>query len=202
METEHEAQDMEPVAGGEQEAEGLAPEEVWARIAERVRSDSKEGVRLTAVDSLGELLPGLDAETIPAYLSQMAEQEAYGDVRPIATASGRAFLYSEQGMTGKYAEILVRIEEDDPCATIAETVRSDSRTYPRPTNVSLFRQPPFRMSADELEAAISRTLAAYEDIQRIEASTGAVYLYSNRFMKDALAKSHVRWLEVEQYENP
>jgi hypothetical protein len=195
MEIEHAGQE-------EQEIEAIAPEEAWARIADKVRTDSKDLERLTPVDSLPELLPELDPDTIQAYLTEMAKAEAYGDVRSIAAASGAMFLYSEMGMTDKYAEILARIEGNDPCATIAETVRSDSRTYPRPTNVSHFKQPPFRIKDDVLAVCIPQTLETYEDIKLIKASTGAVYLYSDRYMKSELAKSHVHWLEVEQYQNP
>lgn len=202
MEIEHEAQGIETAEAQDPVVESLPPEEAWARIAERVRTDSRELVRLTAVDSLPELLPEVDPESIQAVLAGMFDAEEYGDVRPIETTSGATFLYSETGMTSKYAEILARIEQNDPCAAIADTVRSDSKTYPRPTNVSLFKQRPFRMTADELDIVIPRTVETYDDIKLIQASTGAVYLYSDRYMKTALAKSHVQWLEVEQYENP
>jgi len=42
----------------------------------------------------------------------------------------------------------------------------------------------------------------YDDIRQIRASTGALYLYSEQYLKGDLARSLVDWQEVGQYENP
>jgi hypothetical protein len=44
--------------------------------------------------------------------------------------------------------------------------------------------------------------AAYQDIKRVHASNGELYLYSDRTMTHPAAQGLCQWLEVGQYANP
>ena len=41
----------------------------------------------------------------------------------------------------------------------------------------------------------------YQDIKKIVASTGAIYLYSDQYLNPNQAKALVEWNEVGQHEN-
>jgi len=87
-------------------------------------------------------------------------------------------------MTGNYAQILARVEENDPCFTISETVREESKIYPRPTNIETFKYGLFNINRDELDTHIARTMEQYPDIKLLRASSGGVYLYSTLYMTE------------------
>jgi hypothetical protein len=179
-------------------------EEAKLRVAATVRKDSSELAKLTAGASLSPLLTEIGFEDAEAVLDSLAEDERYGDVQTITTAGGDRYLYSRQHMTESYATLLARVAADDPLAALAETVRDESRIYPRPTDVRLFLEPPFSLKREEVTVLVERLLQTeeYSDIKQIEASTGAVYLYSERHLKKGSAKSMVQWEEVESYMNP
>ncbi len=179
-------------------------EEIQTWIAERVREDSHNLVKLTDVDSLGALGSDLAPDDLETNLADMVKDDRYKDIKSVAAPTGAVYFYSETYITKNYAEILARAEADDPCATIALTVREESKIYPRPTNIELFKDRIFNIDPDEFETHIARTLERQEfnDIKLINASTVARYLYSSLYMSEDYAKSLVEWEEVEQYENP
>lgn len=179
-------------------------EEIQTGIAERVREDSQNLSKLTCVDSLCTPVSDLEPDRVQVILADMGKDDRYKDIKSLAASTGAVYLYSETYITKNYAEILARAEANDPCATIAATVRDESRIYPRPTNIELFKDRVFNIDPDEVETHITRTLEQQEfnDIKLILASTGASYLYSNLYMSEDYAKSLVEWEEVEQYDNP
>lgn len=175
------------------------------RLAEKVRVASQQQITLTAVGELGPFFPEFDAgqiETVVTHL--LEEEEQYADIRAVTAPNGAVYLYSDRHITSNYAELLARVDAGDPLITIAETVRDESRIYPRPTNTHLFTQPPFSLKRDQLNEYIATLMQEeeYQDIQKIVASTGAVYLYSTKHLSQALARSMVYSEEVERYENP
>lgn len=179
-------------------------EQVRAKIATKVRADSEAHVRLTPVDSLAELLADVPKESIETYTAAMADDEKYQDIKQLHGPTGIAYSYSDRHMTANYAALLARVEAKDPYRTIADTVREESRIYPRPTKVALFYEPVFQIDADMMEAAVEGMLQReeYKDIKKIIASTGAVYLYSDLYMPAAQAKAIVQWEEVDKALNP
>ncbi len=182
----------------------LQSEELCTNIAAKIREDSKNLAQLTSVDSLSSLLTDPDAEDIEPYLAEMANDERYQDIQKIVISTGAVYLYSETSITQNYAVILGRAAANDPAATIAETVREESKIYPRPTNIDLFKDQVFNVSPDELETFITQTLEQedFQDIKLILASTGARYLYSDQFMNADYAQSLVEWQEVGEQNNP
>jgi hypothetical protein len=174
------------------------------RLAARVRAASQQQTALTAVGELGPFMPEFDAGQIETVVDLVLEDARYADIQAVKAPNGAAYLYSERFITANYAQMLARVEAGDPLATIAETVRDESRIYPRPTDVRLFTQAPFRLKPAQIEEYVAALLReeGYQDIQKIEASTGAVYLHSTEHLSAALARSMVHWEEVERYENP
>jgi hypothetical protein len=184
--------------------EKVLNEEVMFRIATTVRQQSKETAQLMPVTALAPVLSELDFVEIDRILPALMEDARYQDIQTVSISSGAVFLYSRRHITENYAQFLARIEAGDPLATIAETVRDESRIYPRPTNVLLFTEPPFNMRRDEIPGLVDQLLeqGTYDDIKKIVASTGIVYLHSERHLSGVHARSLVEWQEVGQHENP
>lgn len=183
-------------------SEEILAEEVQAKIADKVRVDSKERVQLSAVSSLTELAPELQPSQIERYVAAMDGDERYQDIKQLVGPTGLAYLYSEAAMTRNYANLLARIEANDPCVTIAETVREESRVYPRPTKVELFYTPVFNIDPDQLEMVVEQTLKRpeFQDIKKVIASTQAVYLYSDKHMVAPQVERWVQWQEVDRWQ--
>jgi hypothetical protein len=87
---------------------------------------------------------------------------------------------------------------------MAEAVRRDSSTYPRPTPTAVFAEAPYGLSLEEIEAAVNHLLddPAWEDIEAVTASDGSRFLFSSRHMDAALAASRAEWMAVGRRENP
>lgn len=191
----------------------IAPEDAEARlitleahekIAARVREDSRAHTCLTLADSLAELFPDVPSGEFQMFVSTLAEDDACRDIRRLMGPTGLVYLYCEKHMTHGYANLLARIETHDPYATIAETVREESRIYPRPTKVELFYAPVFQIPVGQIKAVVENLMKQeeYQDIKRIIAPTAAIYLYSTRFMDPKQAERWVQWEEVERINNP
>ena len=186
--------------------EGAAEQEGYARLlVETIRQDSSSGC-LTSLSSLAARFPtpqGLAARpdfTISATIESAA---GAGDVGKLE-GSAEPWYFSEMSMTGAYALHLLRIEEKDVVRLVADTVRDESRIYPRPTDIRFFSDPPFSLG----EGVVRQALGMMElrpdmiDIQRCSTSNGAVYLYSTTYLKTAVAEALAEWIEVGQKDNP
>jgi hypothetical protein len=184
--------------------EKSSAEETWLKIADQVRADSEKSICLTPLKSLVEFLPDVSAERAENYALAMMDDARYQDIRQVIGPTGIAYLFSEAYMTANYATILARIEAKDPFTTIVETVREESRAYPRPTKVTLFFEPLFQIEQCQMEPLIETMLRRedYRDIHQVVASNGAVYLYSDRYLKVGQAEYWVEWEEVGRAQNP
>ncbi len=169
-----------------------------ARLLDVVRTASAEG-RLVAV-------PDVWAGTVDELREALASSTARGDADAGVTLivrSERAYLYSEDRMTGAYAAAAALALDADACRTIAEVVRRDSATYPRPTPLDIFSAPPFSLSLEAIQAALDGLAAdaRYADVQLVQASDGTRFLFSARHLVAAHARSLAEWLAVGQFEN-
>ena len=182
----------------------IQTEDIKTKIAEKVREDSKNLTKVTVVDSLGTLIPDLEPDKVEDNVAELLKDDRYHDIKSVVASTGTVYLCSERYITKNYADILVRAEVNDPCATIAATVRDEARIYPRATRIEFFENPIFNIDPDELETYIARTLERqeFQDIKLIHASTDARYLYSNLYIDEDYARSLVEWEEVEEEENP
>lgn len=111
-------------------------------------------------------------------------------------------LFSTAHLSRTYAAILAA--KDSPVRLLAETVRANSRDYPRPVPLSLFSYPPFNLPEDALHATLDGLthLPEYRDIAQLATSTGAVYLYSANFLEPAYAAFLAERLDVGLSDNP
>lgn len=188
-----------------EEVAKVKTEEVLAKIAAKVREDSENSVKLTTFNSLEALIPGAEPERIDRHLAVLQGDERYQDVKLITNSRGGRYLYSGTFMTGTYAEVLARVEANDPLLTIAETVRDQSRIFRRPTNSRLFDASVFKIDTESFDEYLAELLkrSEFADIKLIHASTGASYLYSDIHIEsEELVKAIVEREEVWKPENP
>ncbi len=161
----------------------MKAEKLHVKLAEKVRGDSKYLTELTSASALAPVQPGFNSEDIEAKLVELVKNsDHYRDIRSIEGPTGKVYFFSETYMTEAYARILARVRADDPCLTIAETVREESKIYPRVTNIELFKYGMFKIDRDGLDQYIARTQELYEDIKLIATPTGSVYLYSTLYL--------------------
>lgn len=168
--------------------------------ADFVRKASME-VRLVKPDDFFAEPISMEQEQLLDILEQVFDNPDFADIKTIQGSESQYF-YSSNHMTESYAKMLVRIEDKDLLKMVAETVRHESKIYPRPTDGKLFSTSPFSFSAEQLDDVVSqiKNQENYQDIQETRASNGAMYLYSNRFMTREHAIALTEWIEVLQHE--
>jgi hypothetical protein len=166
-----------------------------AEVVEAIRAESA-AIRITPLGSLQERFPEAD---IPALI----DESAAGDIESVV-GSGTRYYFSTISMTRAYATHLARIADRDPLRLVAETVREESRIYPRPTPIIAFCDPPFRITSGDLPSILEGLTATEEfsDIRSCRASNGAVYLYSTRHLTPDHAEGLTEWNEVGRRDNP
>lgn len=110
------------------------------------------------------------------------------------------YLYDETLMTASYVRWAFLAAEDNPVVTFVECVREDSRVYPRPYAAECLKNPPFRMTDDQIEETWQavRDSGNYPDIERTEASNGDVYYYSTQYLESGYAASLAEYDAVER----
>ena len=110
------------------------------------------------------------------------------------------YLYDETLMTASYARWAFLAAEDNPVVTFVECVREDSRVYPRPYAAECLKNPPFRMTDEQIEETwrTVRDSGNYPDIERTEASNGDVYYYSTQDLESGYAASLAEYDAVER----
>lgn len=110
------------------------------------------------------------------------------------------YLYDETLMTASYARWAFLAAEDNPVVTFVECVREDSRVYPRPYAAECLKNPPFRMTDEQIEETwrTVRDSGNYSDIERTEASNGDVYYYSTQYLESGYAASLAEYDAVER----
>ncbi len=180
------------------------PEPTMAQMtADLVRDRTKSEAKLTPVNALayeGNMLTPSRREQL---IEEIQADESCADIKVLRTSKGDAFLYSTASMSDTYARILLRVEEGNPYETIAGTVREESETYPRPTPVESLKAPVFGLDSEKVEsyAREMAQLPEYADVKLIVASTGALYLYSERHLSKEHAESLVEWEEVGRHQS-
>lgn len=180
-------------------------EETKVAIAEKVRGDSKNAVKLTPVGDLHVPIPGMERDEIAVVLGEMQADPKYADVKSITASTGDLFFYSNRHMSDYYALVLSRVAAKDPCAMIGAVVRDESRIYPRPTCVQLFTENLFEIAPCDLKPIIVEMLQKpeYEDIKMmVHPKTGGVYLYSSQYLDERTAWAEMHYQEVVVPANP
>jgi hypothetical protein len=171
-------------------------------VADFIRQHSASGQLVAR--SVFLLPPYSVPEADLSALLDVLGQDANGADITCVQGAEEAYFYSTQTMTANYADMCVQVVENDICRAIAEAVRFDCRTYPRPYKVAMLTQPPYRFESQQIAAALTamETHPDYADIRTVESSNAEPYLFSERFMSYGKAYGLCEWLEVEQYQNP
>ncbi|WP_241157350.1 iron-sulfur cluster assembly scaffold protein [Adlercreutzia sp. ZJ242] len=171
------------------EPPAAAPADAGLNIPEGFELVQLEGEWvLLETGEAGEPAEPAEIEVNPAHIEALVGARSY-------------YLYDSSIMTDAYAHWAFLAAEDNPLVTFADCVREDARVYPRPMARSSFANPPFRMSAEAVEAAweASRAHADYADLERIEASNGDVYFFSTTYLSPERARALAEWDAVERY---
>jgi hypothetical protein len=109
--------------------------------------------------------------------------DLHKDLAILTSISGRALYHSLPLLSRTYASILDR--KSSPVVLIAEEVRRSSAEYPRPVSLDLFEESPFDLTPEQIEAALKCMAASseFEHVSFTTTSTGAVYLFSTRYLE-------------------
>ncbi len=181
-----------------------APEPTMAQMtADLVRRRTEKDGKLTPVNVLAYEGTMLTPEQREQLVADIEADESCSDIKVMRTSKGDAFLYCTDSMTDTFARILLRAEEDNPYTVIAGTVREESEVYPRPTPVATFKNPIFRLDPNSVEQLAREIvqLPEYSDLKLLVASTGALYLYSDRHLGKDHAEGLVEWEEVGRFQS-
>ncbi len=159
--------------------------------------------KLTKAEDFVDEPFSLEVEEVLPLIEELRKNEDFSDII-IKKGAENIYLFSENYITKNYAKMMILVEEKDLFKLIAETVRDESRIYPRPTSVRLFSRAPFHLLKDEFLQVLEqlKKKEEYSDIKESRASNKALYLYSDRYMKKTLADSLTEWIEVEAEQNP
>ena len=181
-------------------------EEAKIMLARAIREDSLAKVKLTPVGDIYAMAPDTDPTIIDALLKGMQTEARFADIKTVTAANGDVYFHSDKYLVGTYAATLLMAMAGDHCATIAATVREESNIYPRTTNVVMFRsQQLYGIPPHDLEAIVADMLGKpdYGDIKKIvHPTTGAVHLYSDRYISEDQAWAMMDWEEVGRANNP
>jgi hypothetical protein len=170
--------------------------------ADFIRGNSSDGKFTKPEDLCLEPL-SLSEKEAEEGIKALKENPQYDDIVEFQGRERRYF-YSSQRMTENYAKMVFRVEEKELLRLLAETVRFESKTYPRPTDIKLFTYSPFNFTEGQIQDIIKQVSEReeYSDIQRTMASNGAMYLYSTKHLVKDHAQALTEWIEVLQFQSP
>ena len=182
----------------------MEQEEVICLVAANIIRKKSESEQLTLPE---EILTELIGQGLPK--SQEGEDilkrvvEKHEDIRKISGPSGILRYYSMESLSETYAKLLIQ-KEGDPLSLMAEIVRENSATYPRPVPIEMFRDSPFDLTQEEILECLKKMAEQkeYQDIARTTTSIGTIFLYSTRHLEPDYASSLAEWLDVGQANNP
>jgi len=180
-------------------------EEVKFAIVKRIRKDS-QFVALTPASGLDELFPWPEPEKRAAVIEELRADERFQDIQAVTGLGGEVYYHSDAYVSCNYGKIMMRAKAKDPGFAIAELVRDRSRTMPAPTKMTVFEDRVFGLSRaqiGEFLEALAKPESEYADIKKlVHPTTGAVYLYSDRWLHEMAAFRIMDWEEVGAAQNP
>jgi hypothetical protein len=191
--------------------EGGCREAAIRAVADHIRKKSAEGLLVQSAELFSEInrldlvAPGEEHEDADAGSRKILEEalKQNDDLRQAAGRDGFIHYYSNRTMTDAYAGILF-LKQDDPLRMMAETIRNNSRIYPRPIPLNTFAESPFDLTREEIEACLQRMAGdeTYRDIARTQTSIGTHFLYSTLHLEPDHASMLAEWYDVGQAQNP
>lgn len=171
-------------------------------VYEYIREKSQNHKLSNAEDFLEEPFE-LDVEETIELIDDLKTKEEFGDIK-VVERENKIFLFSENFISNNYANMMIMVEEKDLLKLVANTVREESKNYPRPTAFKLFSYAPFKITKEQLDEVIKQmeNIEEYSDIKQVKTSNKKPYLYSEKFMTKQHAYSLAEWTEVGQANNP
>jgi len=195
----------EPHLGRNEAAEKCFVEEAKVSIVEKVRKDSML-VALTPLADLEELFPWPEQEKRLSLLTELGADERFRDIQLITGSKGDVYLHSDMHVSSNYGKIMMRAKANDADMAIAEFVRDRSRVIPAPTNLTVFNDWAFGLSQASVHAFVDKVAnpaPELADIKKlVHPTTGAVYLYSEKWIHEVTAFRLMDWEEVGAARNP
>jgi len=179
-----------------------------ATPARFIREACEEGRLLGKAELLQLLRERPATPDVPVSPLEKFEEEISGalaedpDLFVVRGPEGEEFYRHASLMSATYAEILVG--KQAPCLLIAETVRKNSKEYPRPIALDIFEYPPFDLDPESIQACLQHMAEAadFGDISFVESSAGTVYLYSKMYLDHDYAAFLAERLDVDLALNP
>ena len=173
-----------------------------------IRQACEEGRLLAKTELLETLQAHPAVPDAPAPLLEQLEEEisnalaADPELAVVYGPDGEEFYRCVSLMSATYAEILAG--KNAPCLLMAETVRKNSKEYPRPIALDIFEYPPFDFAPENIQACLQRMAvdAVFGDISFVESSAGTVYLYSKTYLDHDYAAFLAERLDVDLALNP
>jgi len=149
-----------------------------------VRESSRQGRPATRAEVLVALAEGglglADQEQTERVEAVLA---SHPGIASLPSLGGETVYHDPELLSRTYARIVDR--KAFPLALMAEEIRLNARDYPRPVPVELFEAPPFDLTPEEIGQTLQAMAASpeYEDITYTTATSGAVYLFSTRYLE-------------------
>jgi len=178
---EYGAEKTKAVEAGEKITE-ITVEEIKAKIAEKVREESREQAAVTPSEVVFALVPGSQQDRIHSILEGMAADDRYADIKAVTTASGMVFFLSKTYIDTGEAFAKSRIEEVK--FLFAEKVRADSKDDARLSSVADLQALAPEMEQEGIAVILEemRTDGRYADIKSVTSPNGDVYYHSDKHM--------------------
>jgi len=169
-------------------------------VIQHVRKNSAIG-KFTIYSDLLENPVNLEEAELDEVMQTLKTSEKYEDLKELDGKKNK-YLYSGLEMTDNYAKMLFKIEEKDLLSLVADTVRYDSKKYPRTTNTKEFFSHPFGFTRDEINNILKQlnSREEYKDIKESRASNGAIHIYSDLYLTQDYANALTEWIEVSMNE--
>jgi len=178
-------------------------------IAEIIRGRSELG-KLVSLDEIFQEL--LDRNLLKGEDDQAQNQcevmigtalDENKDLVKLHPEGEKPLFFSSQFVSESYAKMLIQ-KELNPLLLIAEIVRENSATYPRPVPVDIFRESPFNLTQEEILECLRQMgdQKEYHDIAQTTTSIGTIFLYSTLHLNPGYASMLAEWSDVGQVNNP
>ena len=170
-------------------------EELLARFIQKTTREEK----LVALNAVALAPPeGVSRENVKKILRNMENSEFFADIKSVKGIKDTYF-YDTNKMTDHFAVVQASIQDKNILSAIANAVRHDCKTYPRPVSMKSLKENPYFYSDDEILGAIARMKfdENYKDIDVVTASNGNMCFYSSLYMSKVYAQALCEQIEVE-----
>ncbi len=125
----------------------------------------------------------------PEYFDEVLETALSGDhgLMSLDSWDGKRFYHFQPLLSASYAKLLAA--KNNPYQLVLDTIRDNSRIYPRPIGVYCFEYPPFNLEMDVIQGILEKMSKDEnaKDIKVSVTSMDAVYLYSSDYLEDDYA---------------